>query len=217
LQDHDYGCNNADKNYEFKYESGIAFVDFIAAPELSGMRQRALAGEGVYGVKLFDFARPVDQQEVPERQAGIDIDSALGPPLNLYSNQTVAVFVLDVRTSKSPWKRGSDRFQSDFEGDFLGEKQWQWFEKSIRRSRAAVNVVVNGLQVHANRFPDGNVAESWSQFPSAQQRLFDTVLALESPVVLISGDVHMAQLLRKDCVRKGDMRQRRSLVEMTTR
>jgi PhoD-like phosphatase len=177
------------------------------------MRQRALAGEGVYGVKLFDFARPVGQQEVPERQAGIDIDSALGPPLNLYSNQTVAVFVLDVRTSKSPWKR----FQPDFEGDFLGEKQWQWFEKSIRRSRAAVNVVVNGLQVHANRFPDGNVAESWSQFPKAQQRLFDTVLALESPVVLISGDVHMAQLLRKDCVRKGDMRRRRSLVEMTTR
>lgn len=226
--DHDYGCNNADRTYEFKYESGLAFCNFIAAPAESAMRLRAVAGEGVYGVKLFDFSRPPGHQEVPERLAGIDADSALGPPLSTaYSNQTtVAVFVLDVRTHKTPWKKGGDRFQPDVDGDFLGDRQWEWFEKSLRRSHAAVNVIVNGLQVHAKRFPDGNVAESWAQYPRAQDRLFQAALAagVESPI-FISGDVHMAQLLRKDCVRKTTTRSgqpqqqqfRRTLVEMTTR
>ena len=139
------------------------------------------------------------------------------PPSDVGSNQTVAVFFLDVRTSKTPWKQGAERFRPDFEGDYLGERQWQWFERSISRSRASVNVVVNGLQVFANRYPDGNTAESWEKYPRAQQRLFDAILreGVESPI-LISGDVHMTQMMRKDCTPKGEHRARRTLVELTT-
>jgi len=215
--DHDYGCNNGDRTYKFKYESGLAFVDFIGQSPESAMRKRAQAGYGVYGVKVFDFARPRGHQEVPEWEAGVDADISVGSPMNLHSNRTVAVFVLDVRTSKTPWKEGSERYQADYEGDYLGERQWEWFERSIRRSRASVNVVVNGLQVHANRFPDGNTAESWDRYPRAQQRLFDAMLqdGVQSPI-LVSGDVHMTQLMRKDCARKGDYHARRNLVELTT-
>ena len=81
-----------------------------------------------------------------------------------------------------------------------------------------MNVVVSGLQFHANIFPDANVAESWSKFPRAQQRLFDLLLqeGVQAPI-LISGDVHMTQLMRKDCERlDGNSQQRRSLVELTT-
>jgi hypothetical protein len=85
-----------------------------------------------------------------------------------------------------------------------------------------VNVVVNGLQVHANRFPDGNVAEAWGKYPKAQQRLFDALLqdGVQAPV-LISGDVHMTQLMRKDCQRTGagsspNDSKVRPLIEMTT-
>ena len=182
------------------------------------MRQRAESGYGVYGVKVFDFARPLGQQEVPEWEAAIDADiPSSETPASLSSNQTVAVFVLDVRTSKTPWKKGPERHHPDYEGDYLGERQWEWFESSIRRSRASVNVVVNGLQVHANRYPDGNTAESWERYPRAQQRLFDAMLqdGVESPI-LISGDVHMTQLMRKDCARKGEHQPRRTLVELTT-
>jgi alkaline phosphatase D len=63
----------------------------------------------------------------------------------------VAAFVLDVRTNKSPWKKGPASYVPDEDGDLLGEEQWRWFEHSIRRSRAAVNVVVSGLQYHGNR------------------------------------------------------------------
>jgi hypothetical protein len=200
----------------------MAFVnDFLGEPPESAMSRRARAGHGVYGVKLFDFARPNGQYDVSESDAAIDPDAFVHrqPHINpSYSNRTVAVFVLDVRTNKTPWKKGSAAYIPDQTGDFLGERQWEWFESAIRRSRASVNIVVNGLQVHANRFPDGNIAEAWGKFPRAQQRLFDNLLqpGVSSPV-LISGDVHMAQMMRKDCVRRGDHESTpRALVELTT-
>ncbi|MGK3740069.1 MAG: hypothetical protein ACI90V_006917 [Bacillariaceae sp.] len=239
--DHDYGCNNADKTYEHKHESGLAFMDFIEgkvastsdgdtpsktptsieeevvvvpAPVLAGtstsnsdgskqeqeesaMRQRVRAGYGVYGVKLFDFDRQYGQYEVPEQEAMIDPDIIVsGHPSSLplqslpssYSNMTVAVFVLDVRTNKDPWKTGIDSYKPDYDGDFLGERQWKWFESAIQNSNASVNIIVNGLQVHANIFPDSNIAESWDKFPRSRQRLYDTILqpGVHSPI-LISG------------------------------
>lgn len=186
------------------------------------MSRRAHAGLGVYGVKLFDFGRLPGMQEVPDEEASIDpdVDSSIAnfTPVPTYSDRSVAVFVLDVRSNKSPWKQGIEGFQLDYEGDFLGEEQWEWFETAIRRSRAAVNVVVTGLQVHAHAFPNGNIAESWGMVPKARQRLMDAVLqdGVQAPI-LISGDVHMTQLMRKDCERmNGGSARRRSLVEMTT-
>lgn len=183
------------------------------------MRHRALAGYGVYGVKLFDFGRPGGKKEVPESEAAIDPDVVHSRShYHVYSNKTVAVFVLDVRTNKTPWKKGANAFRPDFEGDFLGERQWEWFETALGRSRAEVNVVVNGLQVHGNRFPSSNIAEGWDKFPKAQQRLYDALLqdGVNAPII-VSGDVHMTQLMRRDCVRKGRANMEpRSLVEFTT-
>lgn len=216
-KDHDYGCNNADRTFPYKVESAQAFVDFIGEPKESAVRRRAREGHGVYGVKLFDFDRPKGYQLVPESEAGIDPDvEEERSSLRLHSNKTVAVFVLDCRTSKTPWKSGAEAFAPDYDGDFLGERQWSWFETAIRRSRASVNVVVNGLQVHGDRFPNGNAAESFSKYPKAQKRLFEAMLqsGVESPI-LVSGDVHMAQLSRKDCRNKKAGKER-SLVEMTT-
>lgn len=226
FDDHDYGCDNADSSYEFRYEAGIEFVKFLGQSPESLMSRRAQEGKGVYGVKVYDFARATGMQEVPDREANVDPDmlqygsnvtdhSSVDP--TTYSNHSVAVFVLDVRSNKSPWKQGSKAYATDYDGDFLGEEQWQWFETAIRRSRASVNVIVSGLQHHANLFPDPNVAEAWDKFPQAQQRLFDALLqeGVQAPL-LISGDVHMTQLMRKDCERVDGSSPRRSLVELTT-
>jgi hypothetical protein len=190
------------------------------------MSRRAQAGYGVYGVKLFDFDRPEGHQLVPDREARIDpeVDSSsihLLPNLNnlhLYSNKTVAVFVLDIRSNKDPWQEGANAFKPDYEGDFLGERQWRWLEISLGRSRASVNVIVNGLQVHSNLFPSANVAEKWANFPRSQQRLFDAMLQdnVQAPI-LVSGDVHMTQFMRKDCQNiKQPYLTARPLMEMTT-
>jgi hypothetical protein len=220
--DHDYGCDNADGTFQYKYESGLAFTTFLGLKKDSAMRKRARNGLGVYGVKLFDFSRPKGKYEVSEQEAGIDPDVQIEEGVvPSYSEKSVAIFVLDVRSNKTPWKQGLSAFSPDSEGDYLGEEQWQWFESAIKRSKASVNVVVNGLQVLGSRFPNGNIAEDWSKYPRAQQRLFDTLLQdeVQAPI-LISGDVHMAQLMRKDCVRRDELAstpsRRRSLVEMTT-
>jgi hypothetical protein len=226
-KDHDYGCNNADSTYEFSRESGISFVEFLGLPKSSAMSARARQGLGVYGVKVFDFSRPRGQEGLSDLEARIDPDmdgvfDDVPTGLPSYSmNHSVAVFVLDVRTNKSPWKKGKEAYRPDYEGDFLGEAQWQWFETAIRRSRAAVNVIVNGLQVHSNLYPDPNVAEAWGKFPTSQQRLYNIVLqeGIKAPI-LISGDVHMTQFMRKDCISNQDdpvvRRKQRALIEMTT-
>ena len=83
-----------------------------------------------------------------------------------------------------------------------------------------------GLQVHPERFPnDGNVVEEWSKFPEARHLLYDTILnsGVTSPMI-VSGDVHMAQFMSKDCVRASDLIRSstsnpqvvRPLVEITT-
>jgi hypothetical protein len=134
------------------------------------------------------------------------------------------VFVLDVRTHKTPWLKGWAAYATDEEGDFLGERQWVWLEEALRNSRATVNVVVSGLQVMANRFPNGNVAEAWTPYPTAVSRLQNALFqpSVQAPL-LISGDVHMTQLMRQTCtpldkdgvVTRG-AESPRHLVELTT-
>ena len=223
IDDHDFGCDNGDRTYEYAYEAGSEFVNFVNEPISSPIRYRAERGLGVYGVKVFDFERPTGLHLVPDSEANIDpdmlyIDDNYGAS---YSNKSVAVFVLDVRTNKSPWKQDGKRLAPDYDGDFLGERQWQWFEKALKRSKASVNIVVNGLQVHPDRFPDPNVFESWNKYPLSQQRLYNLLLQehVQAPII-ISGDVHMSQLMRKDCFHSSYNSstnfQRRTILELTT-
>lgn len=208
--DHDYGTNNGDVTFPLKRESAIAFVDFIGEAPDSPMGVRARNAHGVYGVKVVDFERPFGSQVLSERESGLDPDVEVNDGEQVpYSSRSVAIFVLDVRSWKSPWTKRS----LDPSGDFLGERQWKWLEEALSRSKAAVNIVVQGLQVHADRHPVANIAEAWSRFPRAQQRLYDLLLEQDVPSILVSGDVHMAELMRKDC-RKGD--QVKSLLEVTT-
>ena len=126
IDDHDMGCDNADGEFVYAKESGRAFVEFTGEDERSPIYRRADLGLGVYGVKLFDFDRPEGQQLLSDIDAAIDPDIIRGPvePVPTYSNKSVAVFVLDCRTNKTPWKHGADKYHYDFDGDFLGETQW---------------------------------------------------------------------------------------------
>ena len=217
--DHDYGVNNGDRTYPHKRESATLFVDFIERSNLQGnkwplMRQRAESGDGVYGVVVFDFDR--ENVLLSDVEAGIDPD--VEPNTTPLSTKSVAVFLIDVRSQKSPWSR--DGIKTDYQGDFLGEKQWKWLEAALQRSTASVNILVSGLQVHPDRFISGKVAEEWSRFPMAQHRLYQALLQsnVQSPLI-VSGDVHMGEFLRRDCKIVGEystVAPMRTLIEMTT-
>jgi len=223
IDDHDMGMNNADETYEFKTESALEFLNFLGSDRNSAMYQRAIKGHGVYGVKVFDFEKVRDDYLLSDEEAAIDPD-VVGYELTSLSNKKfkerkVAIFLLDARTNKTPWGHGFDAWKRNYNGDFLGERQWKWFESAIVKSDASLNIIVNGLQVHPFRHPNANTAEQWSQFPSSRQRLYDAILRddVRSPI-LVTGDVHMAQIMRKDCWMRNDPTSKptRPLVEFTT-
>lgn len=218
----DYGCNNGDVEYEYKLESNRAYVNFLRekrdeSTNLTLMARRAAEGKGVYGVKVLDFTRQPSEQLLSDEAAGLEPDVSASP--TKLSNRSVAVFLLDVRSNKTPWPRNWKKYLVDYDADFLGEEQWAWFEEALNRSTATMNVIVQGLQVHADRYFDGNTVESWSRFPASQHRLYQTILRSDanSPI-LVSGDVHMAELLQKDCRQAGrfDKQESRTLLEVTT-
>jgi alkaline phosphatase D len=169
FDDHDYGRNNGDRTYKYKRESAMSFMDFIAksnknaqSSEFGTMENRAASGKGLYGVKVLDFSKPPGKQVLSDQEAGLDSDAVpeWNPALRL-SDKTVAIFVLDCRSNKTPWPKRSFFAPSTSKGDFLGEEQWRWFKEALRRSTARVNIVVQGLQVHAEHMFDGNIAEEW--------------------------------------------------------
>lgn len=172
IDDHDFGINNGDNMFPFGKENGWEFTKFLGlTKETSAMGRRAANGLGVYGVQVYDFSSLANKTANPrlltDLEARIDPDvvDETGWIINdeaSSNNQLVAVFVLDVRTNKTPWKNTfPERYSMDAEGDFLGEEQWKWFENAIGRSNASVNIVVSGIQVHAPWFYDSNKIENW--------------------------------------------------------
>ena len=181
IDDHDYGINNGDKTFPFRRESGIEFTKFLGLEnESSAMSRRVAKGFGVYGVQVYDFSsnRDPSRRLLSDEEAGLDPDVVSEATYNSdrinnadennnnnnnnNNNQLVAIFVLDVRTNKTPWAKSiPERYTLDPEGDFLGDDQWKWFETAIGRSKASVNIVVSGMQVHAPWFYDVNAIENW--------------------------------------------------------
>jgi len=200
LDDHDYGVDNGDKTYRYRQESGVALACDFLDLKGSAICDRAQKGLGVYGVKVVDFDRPEGQELMTDREAGLDPDvtalDANAKP-TLLSEKSVAIFLLDVRSNKTPYTKKGMFEKAEYDGDFLGKDQWDWLEQALARSTASVNIIVQGLQLHADR--QGPV-ETWSRFPSSQHRLYQLLLKpnVRAPIV-VSGDVHHAQLLRQDC------------------
>ena len=166
IDDHDYGINNGDKTFPFRKENGVEFTRFLGlTKESSAMARRAEEGLGVYGVQVYDFSSSLaNPRLLTDEEAGLDPDVTPGTDRSGASitNQLVAVFVLDIRSNKTPWtKTFPERYSIDPDGDFLGEDQWRWFEEAIGRSNASVNIVVSGIQVHAPWFYDSNKVENW--------------------------------------------------------
>lgn len=147
--DHDFGANDAGKNYPNRVESQQAFLDFLREPANSKRRTQ----EGVYTTYLY------------------------GPEA-----QKIRFILLDTRY-----------FRDDIgtNGDILGEAQWAWLEKTLKSSKAEINVVVSSFQV----IPEDHRFEKWANFANARKRLLD-LLAQPAipPVILLSGDRHLAEI-----------------------
>ena len=79
-------------------------------------------------------------------------------------------------------------------GDTLGETQWKWLEDELKKP-ARLRFIVCGYQFLLDR---DSVFETWSKFPQAQKRLFETIKRSEAKgVVFIAGDQHYGEVSRR--------------------
>ena len=169
--DHDYGANDAGAEYPKKRESQQLFQDFFDVPKDSPQRQQ----EGVYHAETF------------------------GPP-----GQRVQIILLDARYFRGPLKIGfqpgepGDGFRgkyapnTDPAATVLGDMQWKWLEAQLK-APADVRVLCCSYQL----LPDEHGSECWGNFPLERKRLLNLIRDTKAKgVVVISGDRHLAELMR---------------------
>lgn len=167
--DHDFGINDGDKSYAHVSESQKLFWDFTEEPANSKRRKQS----GVYSSKEY----------------AIDFEKR---------TFTYKIVMLDTRSNRDIvptfWKRNFDGRSAD--GDFLGEEQWSWLSEELRSD---VDLIILGSSIQL--LPtDKFVEEFWGMFPKARERMISLILNASSPnVIVLSGDVHYAEVSKMKC------------------
>lgn len=101
----------------------------------------------------------------------------------------VEFFLLDDRYHRSP----NNSIFSD--RAMLGDDQIRWLKESLLNSKSTFKVIVGGNQM-LNPFTPW---EAWIEFPEEQKRFFDFLKeAKVEGVLLLSGDRHYAELIKRD-------------------
>lgn len=175
--DHDYGENDAGKDYPKKVESREIFFDFWKVPADSPRRKHA----GIYGEHQF--------------KAEVNGKARL-----------MQILLLDTRWHRDPLKRNpktlpaGSPFKNDYQPDdspektFLGAEQWQWLEQRLQ-APADVRIVCSSIQFGH----EYNGFESWTNFPAQQEKMIELIKTTKANGVLfISGDVHWGEISRRD-------------------
>jgi len=164
--DHDYGRNDAGAEYPWKQASKDYFMSFFEVPDDDPMRRR----EGIYSVRYVGEDR-----------------------------RRIQVLLLDTRSFRGPLAAGEltpkcPRLRyvpsPDQGATVLGESQWNWLEQQLREP-ARLRILVSSIQV----LPDRHCFEKWANFPRERDRLLDLIRDTRTgPVVLVSGDRHLAEI-----------------------
>ncbi|WP_417464729.1 alkaline phosphatase D family protein [Kordiimonas sp.] len=174
--DHDYGENDAGLEYPEKERSKELFLEFWNEPKDSPRRR---ADDGIYTSYTYG--------EEGQRTQVILLD--------LRWNRTALTHV-----SKAAAKRrdqmgfGPYLPTSAADATMLGEKQWAWLERELRKP-ADLRIIGSSLQF-ISTFPGW---EAWSLFPRERARMIELIRATDARgVVFISGDTHWAEISRQD-------------------
>ncbi len=139
--------------------------------------------------KLFldFFGEPADSPR--RQQEGVYDAKLFGPP-----GQRVQVILLDTRFFRSPLKQAGKggTYVPDDEPTktILGEAQWKWLERQLREP-AQLRLLCSSIQLVAEDQP----FEKWMNLPRERARLFQLLKDTKANgVVVLSGDLHMAEL-----------------------
>ncbi len=120
--DHDYGANDAGKEYPMKYKSKKMFLDFLDVPKDDIRRKR----DGVYNSQDYKYDKG--------------------------SIKVILLDARFFRTKLTKDPTGKKRYidNTDSTSTMLGQEQWKWLEKELDSSKADFNIIVTGVQVLSN-------------------------------------------------------------------
>lgn len=182
--DHDYGANDAGREYPMKQQSRQIFCDFWGEPAASLRRTR----DGIYDAVRFSDGRRALQVLLPDLR---------------FNRTPIRPLDLGGRSYKD-WAAEQERAGGNVPGPYerepdsaatmLGEAQWQWLEQSLAEP-ADLRILASSLQVVAD-FPGW---EAWINYAGDHQRLLQAIgRARANGLFCISGDTHYGELSRLD-------------------
>ena len=167
--DHDYGADDAGKEYPFKEKSKEIFLDFWKVPANSERRMRP----GIYGEHMFEEAGRRLQVILLDTRTFRD---ELIP--NTLSDSVVQTYM------------PSD----DKESSILGAEQWTWLEAQLNKP-ADVRIVASSIQFSHEH----NGWESWTNMPHERDKMMKLIRETDAGgVIFISGDVHWGEVSRQE-------------------
>ena len=160
--DHDYGENDAGSEYPAKDQSKKLFLEFL--------------GKGEADPRVS--------------QPGIFESTIVGPV-----GKRVQVILLDTRWFRTPLAKKEGRKGEyvpleDPNSTFLGQGQWAWLEKELKRE-AEVRLIGSSIQI----VPEEHPFEKWANFPAERERFLALVERTgANGVILLSGDRHLGEI-----------------------
>ena len=167
--DHDYGVDDAGREYPRRRESQQAFLDFFGVPADSPLRTQA----GIY--------RALTVGPPGRRVQFICLDTR-------YHRAPLA----EIPRAERVRGRGPYRPSVDAEATVLGAEQWAWLDRVLREP-AEVRLVLSSIQVAA----EDHQWERWGNFPAERARLLRTIrTAGAAGVIVVSGDRHAGEISR---------------------
>ncbi|MEO1497699.1 MAG: alkaline phosphatase D family protein [Planctomycetota bacterium] len=164
--DHDFGLNDAGKQYPLKRQSQTLLLSFFDEPAKSPRWSR----DGVYGAWMFG---PAEQRaQILLLDTRFFRDDLLRHPAG--------------RTNGlGPYAPHPDAGPT-----LLGEPQWEWLEAQLNKP-AAVRIIASSIQV----VPSEHGWEGWCTFPAERQRLYDLIGKTGAGgVMFVSGDRHLMEI-----------------------
>jgi alkaline phosphatase D len=167
--DHDYGANDAGREYPRRRESQQLFLDFFGVAADSPLRTQ----EGIY--------RALTVGPPGRRVQFICLDTR-------FHRSPLATMPLAERIKG----RGHYVPTDDPQQTVLGAEQWAWLA-GVLREPADVRIVLSSIQVVATEHHH----EHWGNFPRERDRLFATFRdSAARGLVVVSGDRHAAEISR---------------------
>lgn len=163
--DHDYGKNDAGKEYPMKEESKKIFLDFFKEPQESDRRKHA----GVY--TSYEYGVDGKKLQIIMLDCRTFRDKLMRVRLDL--------------KCKGPYFKMPSKTKT-----FLGEEQWKWLEEELKKP-ADLRLICSSTQF----LVDFNGWEAWVNMPHERERMMQLIEKTKaSGVFFISGDLHYSEL-----------------------